>query len=240
MSLPERSHQNPLQTGLSLQSLLSSGYRWAALHLSESCHNLLISESSSAQEYDSPGYKCVCSSGFSGSSCNKQATSPAQAPTAANTTTTPSGTYTCPVACEHGQCVEQFGVYSCACSTGYSGASCSAASTPANAPAPSGTCTWCKHGACKAIANSQNEYYCDCQTGYSDWDCGTVSGVRLIPAARLGMFCADIQAYFQLTFNGTVRYVTVQVHLEVFDVSCILCACFSYHSIHKMELSLTL
>ena len=139
----------------------------------------------SLQEYDSSAYKCACKSGYTGASCNA-ATASAKAPTTVNGSATPSGTYSCPVACEHGQCVEEFGSYTCACSTGYSGNACSIASTPAGAPAPNGTCTWCKHGTCKPIANSQNEYFCDCQTGYSNWDCGTVSGLNSPPLTKLG------------------------------------------------------
>ena len=146
-------------------------------------------EASSMQEYDSSAYRCTCKSGYSGASCNT-ASSPAKAPTTAptaNSSATPSGTYSCPVACDHGQCVEEFGSYVCACSPGYSGLSCTTASTPAGAPAPNGTCTWCQHGTCKPIANSQNEHYCECQTGYSNWDCATVSGRKLSLLARSDM-----------------------------------------------------
>ena len=128
------------------------------------------------QEYDSSAYRCSCSSGYSGASCSIATAPSAAASTPANSSATPSGTYTCPIACEHGQCVDKLGSYSCVCSTGYWGASCSQASTTADAPAPNGTCTWCKHGTCKLLANSQNEYYCDCQTGYSSWDCGSATG----------------------------------------------------------------
>lgn len=133
------------------------------------------------QEYNSDSYYCLCTSGFSGASCK---TGAAPAPATANSTTattTPGGTFNCPVPCKNGQCLPQFNSdsYYCNCTAGFSGVDCSggSAATAATSPAaaiPAG-CKNCQRGSCKPVYNSL-EYYCDCPSGYTGWDCGITTG----------------------------------------------------------------
>lgn len=129
---------------------------------------------SHVQEYNSQAYYCSCNSGYSGVSCSTKiaaVTSP---------TSSSSGTYTCPVPCNHGECLQHYNTeaYYCQCSSGYSGVSCSSPlSSAGGSPTSSSTCcASCKYDNCKLIDNSKNVCYCDCRSGYFGCDCSSLTG----------------------------------------------------------------
>ena len=88
----------------------------------------------------------------------------------------------CPVACQNGDCTQQFNSnqYYCKCKSGFSGSSCdsqSAASAPTsfNTSSVNQNCpVACVSGKCTQQFNS-NQYYCQCNSGFTGSACDSAS-----------------------------------------------------------------